>query len=777
MMRRKEWIVGAILPIVIGLGSVELDAQQNVRFEDTPMRGGSVTTIDAPVTTAFGTYVPYRLPKYTPSIGRSAGSLRSDLENVIAPAGGFTWEYFTARERGTFVSDHVILRNEPVGTFAQVYNGAGDHPDFVPFITVDAAIHGLRATTADIYTEIVRQRLAPELDAILTDLSGNVGSGLAAERSDEIREGLGRLLAWIETGRLLLDPSVEVDPRVATLVTDALEKIDRGENASSPILDRTVDYGSLRLRERGEVDEIDRYRASKLWLSEGGPRMGGSEEEAMVAALLARLVDALDDRTRQRLQDIVAVETFFSGRRLSDMPLDAIAGGMRSWYGFQYEGGYGYLEGSGGIERLRSYFAKYRSPNVGQQMQTGLLPREDHFAETLLRRAGSPKKLIDATAGARGEGGSLGLALRSVAAEEWVASNEGVALYTASILAEEVVGGDRLPPFMQSATWKKRRTESALASFAGFMTPQGRVSAGDSSPRSVATTVSSSDRAMIAYVEPDPVAWAAVASWARYLRDGIATGPRGRMVGSDLLKRVEDIEQSSAHLMMIAAAELSGTPLDRDQQRFLSSLPARIAAWENPTDPTGERRIRLTAGSNGAGMAIGHPRVIYVLVPEGTGSFRIARGALLDFRTSTTPQREYIERLTDRSGDLSAGIVPLDAIEAIDARIIEPTGSPAKSGVRSSSLVRLDLESNVARRTEGALWFTLHAEGYDRIDVVATVVDQAGRVAYRSRPMRVEDGKRLDMVPTDELQTGTYFIRVSDQIGRTLASGRFMVVR
>ena len=777
MLKKKRVIARLILPIVIGLaGSVELDAQQSVRYEDTPMRGGSITTIDAPITTEFGTYVPYRLPKYTPAIGKSAGTLRSDLENVSPPEGGFSWDYFTGKERGTFVSDQLVIRNEPVGTFAEIYNGSNDRPDFVPFITVDAAMHGLRATTADIYAEVVRQRLAPELEVLLFELSGNVGSAITTERSDDIREGLGRLLAWIETGRILLEPSVEADARVDKLVADALEKIAAGRSASSPILDRTLDYSRIRLQRRSSTSEIDRYRAAKLWLSEAGPRIAGSEEEAMVAALMARMVDALDARSRERLHDIIAVESFFSGRNSADMSLEAIAGGMRSWYGFQYDGGYGYLDGSGGVGKLRSYLAKYRNPSVGRGMQTGLLPRAHNFADALLNRAGSPEKLIAATATPRGKGGALGMALRSVAAEEWVASNEGVALYTASILAETVAGGSALPPFMRSDLWEKRRTESALGSFVSFLTPQGDVGVGSSSPRSVATTAGRSGGEMVAYVEPDPAAWAAVASWARYLGDGLATGPRGRMVGSELLKRVKDIENSGAHLMMIAAAELSGTPLTREQENFLASLPARIAAWENPAEKNGS--VRLVAGSSGrSGMAVGHPRVLYVLVPDGAGLFRIARGGVLDYRTSTTPQEGYIAGLTASSGDLSRGIVSAEEINGIDARITEPTTSVATSGARSASTVRLDLESTVARRTEGALWFTLHAEGYDRVDVVATVVDQGGRVAYRSRPMQVENGKRLDMVPTDELQTGTYFIRVSDQIGRTLASGRFMVVR
>ena len=41
----------------------------------------------------------------------------------------------------------------------------------------------------------------------------------------------------------------------------------------------------------------------------------------------------------------------------------------------------------------------------------------------------------------------------------------------------------------------------------------------------------------------------------------------------------------------------------------------------------------------------------------------------------------------------------------------------------------------------------------------------------------IENGERLDMIPTEDLRSGQYFIRISDITDRILASGRFMVVR
>jgi hypothetical protein len=57
------------------------------------------------------------------------------------------------------------------------------------------------------------------------------------------------------------------------------------------------------------------------------------------------------------------------------------------------------------------------------------------------------------------------------------------------------------------------------------------------------------------------------------------------------------------------------------------------------------------------------------------------------------------------------------------------------------------------------------------------VLNTAGREVYRTTPARIQSGKRYDVIRVEELLPGQYFIRVTDYTDRTLASGRFMVVR
>jgi hypothetical protein len=91
--------------------------------------------------------------------------------------------------------------------------------------------------------------------------------------------------------------------------------------------------------------------------------------------------------------------------------------------------------------------------------------------------------------------------------------------------------------------------------------------------------------------------------------------------------------------------------------------------------------------------------------------------------------------------------------------------------------IEIDMESNVVRRSAGEPWFTVRAPRLDGNDITFNVVNSSGQVVHRSYPVRIENGERYDMVPLDDLQSGQYFLRVTDGLERTLASGRFMVVR
>ena len=108
---------------------------------------------------------------------------------------------------------------------------------------------------------------------------------------------------------------------------------------------------------------------------------------------------------------------------------------------------------------------------------------------------------------------SLRSSLVQVPTEDWVQNLQWTTLYTAQILATNDQP-DGLPQFMRSNAWKERKLNSALGVWAAVQNELGHLSGihisesengGSGAVRSVTA----------GYVEPDPVAWSAIASEAR----------------------------------------------------------------------------------------------------------------------------------------------------------------------------------------------------------------------------------------------------------------------
>lgn len=771
--RRPQRPYGTLLALIVttlavGLTDILPASAQNagdrLRFEAAPDRSIGVAPLRYPMTTDFGTWVPYRVPVASATIGRTEGTLASDLGNLRLPS-TVALADLPARARGLLVRDGVAVDDRRYGTFGALYNAAESTGTSVdptaslpPFITLDAGYLGFRATARDAYRSAVDERLYDDLQNLLASLSGRLFRIVEDERRGPVAESGLRLLVWTETARRILDPDATVDERVLDAVDREIERIEAGERAEGPFgLD--VDYADYR---PAGSSRIDRYESTRLWVAATGPSISG--EESRAAALLARVVDGFDTHESTRLADLTAIETFFGGADDRLLSLDAIAGGLRSWFGFRYESGYAYLADDREIADVRRYLERYRDPAVDREMQTGLLPLPASNT-SMLGLLDDPDRLV---AVLRDPGGSeLGRSIANRPAEEWVGTLDDLALYLTSSLLEPTTA-EGLPGFMRSRTWAERRRASFLGGFGLFGVDPIAIDA-PATTLPVATN-RSSDAIATGWVEPDPAAWAGLAAAASYVRRGLTEGVRGQMIDESVERRLRDIEATAMRLSKIAAEQLLGRQIDGADADLLASMPARVAAWESSTT---DRSLRLVAGArNGSTTALGHPRVIYVAVPDRFGGFVLMRGGLLDHRTH--------EGGSWRSVVLGsgAGARASDAMIGVDATISAPADQLASVDSRAAgSGVRVDFESSLVRRSSGAVWYTILAEGFNRFDVIATVIDNAGRTIWRSQPMTIDEGERYDMVPTEALRTGTYFIRVSDISGAMLASGRFVIVR
>jgi hypothetical protein len=783
-----------------------------------------VPEIQAPIATGFGSYTPYIVPKYQPAVGLSEPSVAADFSNVATLGGDFPWKnFFTAGERGILQRENLVARPEALGSFAQAYSRALMTTDVGSFITVDALMQGLRVTADEALRSMERDYTAPTLTSVLADLSRSLSAQLDAERNPSLANSFLRLLAYTQTAQALLNPSAPVDGRVREMVNGELEKIRSasGMASSSVFPNRRIDYsrfaptGHYRLNN----DFSDYYRAKK-WLGSIGFDLRSADgsvdlADARMALLLARSMELLASSGdfRDRYQSVVEPLAFFSGRTDADVTWDMIAGAMRGYYGRLGMSGTSVLADDADLKVFVDY--------AQAQLPTELTGMGAYTFRLMSQDADASQALADQLR--RSNGGSYGVALMGgigsdraaqiqsgkydavrtflgagsgrMPAENWVQDLDHAILYT----MRPMLTGERTdsyPKFMRGDTWRDRELGSSLGAWAAFQHDVATMPM----QKAASTAVSfgrrtEGDLRTEGYVEPNPEAWARVASLAAYLRNGLSARNANMLGNRMIIDKLRDIESASSELMRIAALELANKDLSDAQFKLIASMGDRIAAYESFTDKSlqGEGSP-VVAGASQGGTANGNPIAIYVIVPrnDAVGGLMLTRGAVYSYFETNSSDDNWRRTITTPGSDVSAmswmkSYLSTDRPLAQDARKFQGVSASLQSVVAAAptiptrksavSNVQLNLESNVVRRSSGELWVTVRAPQMDGTDIILIVANSAGQTVYQSYALRIENGERYDMVPTSDLQSGQYFIRVSDLLDHTLASGRFLVVR
>jgi hypothetical protein len=684
-------------------------------------------------------------------------------------------------------------------------------PELGSFVTIDAVLHGLRVTTEEGYREMERSHMAPNLESVLKDLSKSLSSQLASERNQQLSAALARLLAYVQTAHLLVDPTAPIDPRVADAVQAELRNISETKSVAPSAIfpDRKIDYARFSPEGRYTLDPTLRgYYQARTWLGAISfeIRPSSSERdlaEMRMATLLARTMDILSGQSDFKTRYLAIYEPlgFFSGRPDHDVTWDMLAGGLRGYYGQAIMGSASQLGDNSGLAEFAPYLQK-QLPTAGGgsrgfrflgESSTGGLIGEKIDASGKGTALAFMAALGNDRAAQLAGGSTKASILSSRPAEEWVQSLNSTILYTVAPLLDPADRGDGYPRFMRSNAWHDRELASAMGAwtnYRGTLLMQQM----QSSPR-VATSSGEGDLESSGYVEPNPEAWSRLASLAGYLRSGFTNGPEGRMISKKVEEKLRDIEAASLQMMKIAAQELDGRALTSEQNDLVASMTARIAAYETFTNKSlkGEGSP-LVATASGDIAATGHPLVMYVIVPrnDGGSGLMLTRGAVYSYFENNVSADDWKRMVTTAGGEISApswsssylsdnGSFAQDAKRFRSIEGVMPSAIAAAPTVaerrRQLSAVELDLESNVVRRADGELWYTVRAPQMNGSEIQVAVVDNGGTVVYRGTAGRIEGGKRFDLVRVDGLSAGQYFIRVSDITNRVLASGRFMVVR
>jgi hypothetical protein len=776
-------------------------------------------TIEAPVSTGFGVYTPLAVTPVRPEAGLSEPTIAGGFANVTTESGRFPWtNFFSSSERSLLERNSFVVRPEPFGSFGEIYNKSSGGQELGSFVTVDAVLHGLRVTVDEAERKLERDYMAPALESVLTTLARTLAGEMAAERDPRIVAALAQALAYVETGHALIDPDAEINARVRDVVQAEVGRIRSasGGATSSVFPDRRIDYSAFAPTGHYRLDAtFDNYFRARTWLSTAGLTVYDSDggidpAQTRAAALLARAIDEASSSTKSfalRYADLYAIDAFLRGASDADVTWDMLAGALRGYYGRML----GSATTSMAADSVMTDFARFAAAQ---------LPRAEGERTLRLLPSPSPRGVVDRLAGARSrlapstaitaavfaETGaadprtaeSLRRTFASRVQEDWVHSLEWSLLYTLQPLVDASSDANGYPRFARSDAWRAMRTASALGAWAAYQHPLSTATA-----RPVRVGPAGSERGELStpgYVEPTPQGWARVSALAGYLLDGFGGQHFEGALGRDLETRFRDIENTAARLMQIAAAEIGGRDLTDDQLDFIGSMSSRIAAYETYTDRSLVGGAPLVAGvgaapAGAAAPANGHPLALYVIGPrnDGVGGLMMTRGAVYSYYEVDGDRDAWLRSMLSGSGDirpsgaLTGSFLPSDRKIPQDASRFQPIESPLPSAAsyvptkeeKKGRLftVDLDMEANTVSSSQGELWYTVRAPALNGVDIIVTVLNTAGREVYRTTPARIEGGQRYDVIRVDGLQPGQYFIRVTDYTDRTLASGRFLVVR
>jgi hypothetical protein len=756
-------VVGAISAI----SAVNTTAQRVLAVDRSPsspgpaVDGGTPSTIKSTVSTGFGLYTPYATPAFQASVGTREPSPKSDFSNVVVMGGSFPWmNYFSTSERDLLASNGFVARSEGVANFASAYSVELAPRPMGSFVTVDAVLHGLRLTLSESVRDMERNFAPTTLGHQLAALSESVADQAKRESNPSLSGSLLHLLAYIETGRLLLDGSADIDSRVEDGVRQEVAKIE-SRSQESP------------------------YYRARRWVSMVPFAIRSSSgsvdiESARQAILLSRTLEGLSSSGNfandyRQLDEPVK---FLQGGASDGLEWRIVATSVHQYYGRFASFGTGWINDDRALRGFVDYLAQQGGRSSGEPLLFRLYNWRDNASGSI------DDEMSRVT---QGPSRSFFNIYTGSPSEVWVQSLDRMLLYTMQPLAFGTTVTEGYPHFAQGSAWRDRQLASALGGWTSF-----RHAVVQSPMRSVAKASSYGRRAgdleTDGYVEPNPDAWGRLASLAGYLRSGFGDN----IIDPKLTRKFQDIENASAGLMHVAARELEGKDLAAEQIALIASMRDRIIAYESFVDTKlAGAGFATTVGSAQLGnraVENNYPLVIYVVVPRNDGieGLMLTRGAIYSFQDAQPASRSV-----DASGErlLTASYMSLDRSREVDPKKFQGIRSelpaslagvyiPPKKGKKNAvtfAPVVVDLESQLVSRTSGEVWFTIHAPGRTT-GLVVTVVNSAGQSVKRTELGRLTNGERLDLVRINDLKSGQYYLRVEDLIGSQLAAGRFTII-
>jgi len=654
-----------------------------------PVQSQMIATIDHPVASEFGEYVP-NLVRITPNA--ETYQVAPDLSNVV----NIQHFNFSAEEKRFLTSNHFFVTPKRTGDHTgykeiyDVYNECREQG--IPiFVTTDAVLHTFHLLFDQMLMEVEQQQFFGDLNNLLSGLLDIVIYDQYPKVTDaETRQAVLKTLDFLIVAKVLLD-STYVPPINGGKYLEELANICKHDSTLiSPLFGYEEDYTQYKVRGHyTRSDTLKHYFQSMMWLgrmtfaADPSGKFDNLNREATLAALI--LIQAMQQLTIQAESSltvwdrIYAPTVFFVGK--SDdinflqylQIVEAIYGTEFSTLDINQIGQAphfdNFLEQA---KRLPGPKIRYPGQPQGFRFMGQRFIPDSYVLDQLVfdnvPGRFMPKGLdVMAVLGsaqayqqleALGEMSNTAYKIRldelctefkNYPPETWAQNLYWNWLYSLMPLLFEKTTG--YPPFMQNPAWTDKELYAALGSWAELRHDTILYAKQSGTERGMPE----SNILKQGFVEPNPHFYARVAALARFLITGLANR---NLLHPKFDLHLTTLEKLALDLKNISEKELMNKPLSQEDYLLIHEFGltiegiAAFKAWADPAGPSpiSEDEMPVIADvhtdfNSGTCLeeAVGYPFSIYVIC-NIEGELKVTRGAGFSYYEFVQPMSN---RLTD----------------------------------------------------------------------------------------------------------------------------------
>lgn len=560
------------------------------------------------------------------------------------------------------------------GQFHQAYSLGAFYAEQPVFVTTDAAYHYWHLAFAKALRDTETDVLLPALEAFAARLRVTAEAQAAELAGTSLAEPAERVALYAQTLEALLatDPgpySPEVDAELMLIV-------DHAGTAVSPTTGQAVDYSLFNPRGHyTRTDDLKRFfvAMSLLGLSPFTLDEADSLRTGLLVSRLladgnivelwrtvyeptAFLVGLADDYTP--LEAIAAAERVIPGWITDpaglgdDAAVAAVAADLLAVRGVAIDSGQASVRVMGARFVLDSYILdQLVDPNVGGRLQGSPLDVAAAFGSDWAYARQQAQGIPDDFSRYDPQLESMRTLVSDRDDAVWASTVYDAWLYALQPMWTEF--GGAYPDFMRSAAWAAKAHQTGFGSYAELKHDtilyakqafaEGEAPLPPAEPRH--------------WVEPDPVAFARLAAAAQLMRDGLASRD---LLTDEVAGVLDEIVAMYERFARLARDELAGRPITSEDNEWLETIGSRFELiWllagdeeqlegsnmvESPDDIAAVMADIMSNPEEALEIGTGMIDDLYVLVPNDSGQFQVARGGVYSYYEFWVPREE---RLTD----------------------------------------------------------------------------------------------------------------------------------